>query len=400
MWLNGRQVRLRRRGPALWKVAAACVGVALVWQLAVGLAGRVRWRTAVAEWGTVKQESRVNAVIVRDERVYRSAEETRLFMVAAEGQRVARGEVVAILAESGLSDQVYQHLSEYCSMARQSSASMTRQVQSVEEELGRCRENEETARQAVELLPPEASEADVSAAESRWEEAGNLRFEAEKRLQSLMLEQASAREKRDSLGRVLLEEAGDGLRVFRAEQAGVVCTSFDGFEEHLTPETIRSGEVRLPKQSKYSRVPDGHEIGRGSPVFRLVDNYQLLLAVPLGRDAANVSLPPGKTVRVTLSEGESPDPASVLLSTGQYIVLSLNRFPPDCLERRVVPVELQWSQASGVKVPRSAVVTRQGQTGVTIDRGRIREFRPVTVLAQGQGFAVVEGIAPGTPVRW
>lgn len=394
------QAGRRPRRPAVWKVAVACVGVAVAWQLAIGLAGQMRWRTAVARWGTLKQESRVRAVIVRDERVHRAAKDGRLFLVVAEGQRVARGEVVAFLAQRDLPPEVYDRLSEYCYMARQAAGTMIQQVQAVENELDRRRQSEEEARLALELLPPEATAAEANAAKSRWEEAGTLRLETERRLQSLAAEQAAARTARATLESDLLKQAGHLMDVFYAEESGIVSASFDGYEDLLTPETLRSGGVPLPKQTSYRRTVDGADVSAGEPLFRLVNNYQLLLAVPIGPGAANVSLPAGRTVRVTLAEGETPDPGSIIHATGSVIVISLNRFPPDCLEKRVLTVRLEWSRESGVIVPCSAVVTRKGHAGVIVDRGRIKEFRPVTVLAQNRRNAVVEGIAPGTLVRW
>ena len=319
--------------------------MALCWQLLLLLPGILRLRTHVAEWGELKEESILPAAIFRHENLYRSPGNFRFLAVAAEGSRVPKDELVAFLVSPEIAPDAWLHLEQSVTHLRDLPL--------------------EGAAHSAQSTP---TLAEISEAYSRL------------------------------------------LSAIHAGQAGVFSTFSDGLEEIFVPEEALAGNLDFPLFKNRSKPKDSRNpaiLEPGEIMFRMVDNYQLLLVIELPRDGdgsgytGHAGNPP-QFVTVALPKTEEYFQAEIAAfdPAGSYLILRLNSFAKDFLNERFTNVRVIWTQTSGLLIPKAAITKQEGIEGVIVDQGNRRIFQPVTVLAANAKRAIITGIKPGTLIRF
>lgn len=329
-----------KRARVLWRIAITTVLLALFWQLLLLLPGMLRLRTYVAEWGELKEESILQAAVFRHENLYRSPGNFRFLAVAAEGSRVPKDELVAFLVSPKVSQDAWQHLEQSVTHLRDWSP--------------------ENATHHTESTP--------------------------------------------NLAQISREYSGL-LSAVRAGQAGVFSTINDGLEEVFVPEDALAGNLDFPLPENRFKPKDSRNLAilkPGDIMFRMVDNYQLLLVIELPRNGVGYTGDPPQFITVALPETEEYFRAEINAfdPVGLYMILRLNSFAKEFLNERFINVRVIWTQKSGLMIPKAALTKQDGIEGVIVDKGNRRAFQPVTVLAANAKRAIITGIKPGTLIRF
>ena len=207
------------------------------------------------------------------------------------------------------------------------------------------------------------------------------------------------------------EEDGDAAAAIQsssrltASQAGVFSGQTDGYESLLTPallETITPGQ--LSQLDRQRPQPDAGAVGK------LVTDATWYFVCAMGEEEAG-RLIEGRTVTVRFSRdwsgevdmkvervGETPENGRVT------VVLSSDRYLSETTLLRKQTVELVFDSQTGIRVPTQAVRVEERTvtdpeteeekqelvTGVYVLVGQQAEFKPVTILAQLEDFALVK----------
>ena len=190
-----------------------------------------------------------------------------------------------------------------------------------------------------------------------------------------------------------------------APAAGVFSSLADGYESLLTPallETITPGQ--LSQLDRQRPQPDAGAVGK------LVTDATWYFVCAMGEEEAG-RLIEGRTVTVRFSRdwsgevdmkvervGETPENGRVT------VVLSSDRYLSETTLLRKQTVELVFDSQTGIRVPTQAVRVEERTvtdpeteeekqelvTGVYVLVGQQAEFKPVTILAQLEDFALVK----------
>ena len=190
-----------------------------------------------------------------------------------------------------------------------------------------------------------------------------------------------------------------------APAAGVFSSLADGYESLLTPgllETITPGQ--LSQLDRQRPQPDAGAVGK------LVTDATWYFVCAMGEEEAG-RLIEGRTVTVRFSRdwsgevdmkvervGEPPENSRVT------VVLSSDRYLSETTLLRKQTVELVFDSQTGIRVPTQAVRVEERTvtdpeteeekqelvTGVYVLVGQQAEFKPVTILAQLEDFALVK----------
>lgn len=346
--MDAAHAKTRKKVGIFWRIMTTTLIMALLWQLLLLLPGMLRLRTYVAEWGELKEESILPAAIFRRENLYRSPGDFRFLAVAAEGSRVPKDELVAFLVSPDIAPDAWLHLEQSVNHLRD--------------------------------LPLEGATLEGAAHSS-----GSIPNLAE------------------------ISGAYSGLMsAVYTGQAGVFSTFSDGLEEIFVLEDALAGNLDLPLPENRSKPKDSRSLAileLGDIMFRIVDNYQLLLVIELPRDRseyAGYTGNPPQFVTVALPKTEEYFRAEIAAfdPAGLYMILRMNSFAKDFLNERFTNVRVIWTQKSGLLIPRVAIARQEGIEGVVVDQGNRRTFQPVTVLAANDKKAVITGIKPGTLIRF
>ena len=401
-----RRVRSLMLGGAVFTLGVISLAVWSLHRATTISAVERRFECAQAVWGSVEEGLEVDGIVVRDERVFVSPIAGKVRLVVGEGERVRAGAVVAEVTR----DEARQRLEPPLVSAREELAKFDAYARTRLDELKRqvasCKLEVENEKQALDRA---RASRDASAEEKH--KAGLARARAGLAAATRRLdEEEKALEAR---GRALAAKVQDcetayrqAVYELRAEIPGVVSFELDGLEHALTPvsaQDVGPDRVRSLVTSPV-RVRDGAEVAEGEPVFRLIDNYRLLvLVVVSGEDAAALASSRAR-VKFTSVAGGGPFPARVVSqghpapSGERAVLLEVSGFPQELCHVRRARVKLVTRTASGLTIPRRAVV--QSGEGyivyVPVNLGVVR--KPVEIVAGDEDTVIVRGLKEGQRV--
>ena len=387
MRTSGTPVRARvARGFAL--MACALLGSIAFAQADDAAARRVS--VSVTERGAVTT-SRTTSVTIepaRDALVAATASGQVERVLLREGAAVAQGQVVIQIDDANLRLQV-----ENARIARDTAAVNLAAAQ---------RASGEGVDQAQAAL--RAAQASLDVARRQYEEASQLyevgavsASELAGLEAQLAQAESAAQQARDAVARserVDTEELE--LRRLQVRQA----------ENQLAQaqRALADAQVRAPFAGTIAQlnVEEGEFIAAGTPAFRLIDD---------SRQRARFSVPP-QDAQALLAKGlihipfggldyaaqvtdssDVPNQARLVEMTAS-IYESSTRIPSGV----VTPMTYEVPLAEGVKVPLGALRYAGARTLVFVVEGGRAVARDVVVLAEGDGVAVVEGVAEGAVV--
>lgn len=363
--------------------------------------GSLFLRTAVAEWGVIEQAAAGAGLMVRTEETLRATAPGVVTLLVENGQRIRAGQVVAeIRPDAG------PHVAEAIAAIDREIAALDQEAQSSALELSR---RSDQLKQAIARSEEELSRAIAAGMSDMVEELAKELASLRQQYDTVEREFAEYRSDREAQRRLLLSERAalvnynaSEATIVRSDMPGVVSFSFDGLEEAYVP-----GEVsdalweEVDRQSSLQRVRDGDLVAAGAPLFRLIDNFSAYVFV---RFEDRLDLRQGQAVWLRWDGVPEPGFRARVLSLhnrpdshGAWFSLDGYRDAFDEL-RHLGPVTIVVRRTEGIMVPKSAVGERDGTTGVFLVAEGTPVFRPVSVLASNDRYAIVEPIPAGTKV--
>ena len=190
----------------------------------------------------------------------------------------------------------------------------------------------------------------------------------------------------------------------KSPHAGMVSYSLDGWENEFIPEypydLLMEGEV--------ARAAEGLDrkdvVKEGENVFKIVDNWKwyfsLTVDIDKGRTLANkggakltFSFAPDNTVQGSLVDVQNEADMGKTFLTYQ-----INRQIPGFTRHRWAEVELNYRSYEGIKVPEEALVQKEDELGVYLNRAGVVTYQPVEVIYQQGEKVLVEELSPGSMV--
>jgi putative membrane fusion protein len=184
--------------------------------------------------------------------------------------------------------------------------------------------------------------------------------------------------------------------------AGLLSYHLDGWEQLWE-------EAYLPEETFLARPPaplpvEGQFVERGEPLLKIVNNwswkYHVVLPLDQGRTAAAHD-------SVTIFFKQAPEHPVPALLEKRAIDAAAGEVRLSYRIDQEIPgfEQMRWSASRillrkqyGMIIPAAALTEKGGEKGVLVNRGGLVVFIPVTVIAQGDGKALVEGLAPDSLV--
>ncbi|MGM0471883.1 MAG: HlyD family efflux transporter periplasmic adaptor subunit [Bacillota bacterium] len=195
-----------------------------------------------------------------------------------------------------------------------------------------------------------------------------------------------------------------GNRKLYSYNSGLVSYQIDGLESTLAPTNLGQLTYQKFKKIGYKKhqLQDGTKLNSGRPVFKIIDNFILYLAVPIDQQQAK-QFKPGMKVKFELTDINQHKYQAVvnkIINNQQkdLLILEVKRFIPLFMELRKVDVSVIRSSYQGIVVPTSVIRTKDGKDGVMVVTGDGRKFKEVNVVGQNQHQAVIKGIEVGIKV--
>lgn len=327
--------------------------------------------------------------------------EATVRLLPSEGEKIAAGTTVALLYSDGAAMERSQRLETLEAEAAQLREAITAGENGQGEQIGRKVTSSVVAlRRAVEAGDFTRLESQVgtfkSAVYQQAQRYGNG--------DDLAAALAAAQNEINTLRALTPQE---GVRV-TVPQSGIFSGQVDGYETVLVPE-ITEGVTPSLLDSLESRAVEEDSSALG----KLITNSQWYFIFSLGEEQAK-RLTVGRAVPVRFSRDWSGtvdmtvERISLPENGRVAVILSTRKFLSETTLLRRQTVELIFDSQMGIRVPLGAVrveeqtetdkesgETRTVQvTGVYVQVGAFAEFKPVTVLAQGEDYYMVRPLLP------
>lgn len=327
--------------------------------------------------------------------------EATVRLLPSEGEKIAAGTTVALLYSDGAAMERSQRLETLEAEAAQLREAITAGENGQGEQIGRKVTSSMVAlRRAVEAGDFTRLESQVgtfkSAVYQQAQRYGNG--------DDLAAALTAAQNEINTLRALTPQE---GVRV-TVPQSGIFSGQVDGYETVLVPE-ITEGVTPSLLDSLESRAVEEDSSALG----KLITNSQWYFIFSLGEEQAK-RLTVGRAVPVRFSRDWSGtvdmtvERISLPENGRVAVVLSTRKFLSETTLLRRQTVELIFDSQMGIRVPLGAIrveeqtetdkesgETRTVQvTGVYVQVGAFAEFKPVTVLAQGEDYYMVRPLLP------
>ncbi len=198
------------------------------------------------------------------------------------------------------------------------------------------------------------------------------------------------------IGKFFTQDGGFSRKV-TAPAAGVVIYHTDGLETLMTPATVENLRPQVFSYSIRLVRGLGAPVGRGEAFAKIVNNLKPNALVVRLTDKTDI-LTKGQQVEVR-SRGKDLGKAQVVavqqVEDYALVGLVMGQFAIDLADVRVLPIELVVWRQEGIIIPRKALITKNGNTGVYCLRKEAVVFRQIEVAAKKADQAMVRGLEPG-----
>ena len=339
-------------------------------------------KTQLAIMGTIETSVPVVGYVVRDEVVLVPDDGRVISSVKTNGERVAKGELVAL---------VYNNEIDY--ETRERLADINEQIEKLKELKGQTSESE-TSGKFDSKIRTYVGNLIVNAHKGQ---GGGL-FDATVQLEdAFSAKLASKSDDVNTAIKQLQEEktqieqsvAGEKSNVY-ASQAGVYLTAFDGYEGmfdyekvlDITPSFLKSVDSVAAKASNGGAV-------------KIADNFQWYFVANVESKKLTAEKP-GNTVHLRLEDNSEEDIEVKIAAISpeekgkSTVVLKGSTYVKQMFLKNKLEAELVLDASEGLKVSKDAVKVVDGVKGVYIIKKGAYAFREVDILANDDEYVIIE----------
>ncbi|GAB6137513.1 HlyD family efflux transporter periplasmic adaptor subunit [Halanaerobaculum tunisiense] len=203
---------------------------------------------------------------------------------------------------------------------------------------------------------------------------------------------------------VTIQNEGDKDELYNY-QPGIVSYKVDGLEATLSPKNRADLSYQQFKElaGKTTQIKPQEKVNIGRPLFKIVDNFKIYLAVLLPqKELSNYEVDTEVEVKFTDLDLHSFAAKIDLILTDKpqnVMIIELNKFSRQLIDQRRTQVRVIKKEYTGIVVPEAALVKNsKGDLGVWVQGYVKTYFSQVDVKARIDGQAVVKGVLPGARV--
>ena len=204
------------------------------------------------------------------------------------------------------------------------------------------------------------------------------------------------------------QQLAKSMSSINTQESGILCLSYDGLEETLTPDTLESITEAQIGGTDTEYISKAKTVAEGDPLFKIVSSnkWYIVAFLPV---QDTLGWEKGDTRSLDIVTEEETLRVSALVETIEQgeektkVVFSSYEYMESFMERRTVSFSLKNKAVEGLKIPNDAIVEKsllriplncivEGgvSKGVMLANGEKGRFLEVTVVASDEENAYVE----------
>ncbi|SHH69433.1 putative membrane fusion protein [Caloranaerobacter azorensis DSM 13643] len=348
--------------------------------------------TVVVEEGSIDVLERTKGIIFKNEVVYRATTNGKIIFNKNEGEKVGLGILIGQVIASDKNHKIAEELNAINKKIEE----LSNKIKTQEIFSNDIEKNKIFIDEKIDTLRKSILEGNFIKVNQVVKE---LKLDLDKRSDlfgknSLI---ANDLDKLYEMRKNLQNRLKNAKENYYSKNCGLVSYTIDGLEEiynlkglsKFTPDKFRIIESNIHK------INNELEVSSGEPIFKIIDNYKWYLVVKLGPNSGIDRLSEGKYVYIKFLEKNEKIKGKVYKvnkgSDGYIVIFEFDSYLYKFYNERYVDVEIIINTYSGLKVPKSSVVKRDGIDGVYIkDISGVVKFKPVRIIGQNDKYVIVD----------
>lgn len=333
--------------------------------------------TYIVQQGTISEEDETVGYIIRNEMVVKGEDYANgIYAIASEGQRVAKGESIFRYysdSEQQIKDQINGINYKIQELLEQETTPPSADIKAIEKQI-----EEELKKINALSNYQEIIEAKKNIDNLISKKIGFIGDVTEnKEIKALVKERNSCE-----------QQLKNGSEYQKSQISGIVSYRVDGVEVALSPDKFNEITEQYLKKLD---LQTGKIVSSSNECGKVIDNFKCYIAITMNSKNA-MAAEVGKNVHLRISNNEEYEAKIIQIneeSGKRTIIFQINQMTPELISHRKVPVDVIWWNVSGLKVPKQALIQKNGLYYVTRNKAGVQTELLVKVKRQTDKFAII-----------
>lgn len=347
-------------------------------------------KTTVVKNGTIEILEKTQGIVIRNEKVYKSNSRGKIVYFKDDGDKLGIGTKIAEISISNMYSELKQELIEIDSKLKElKDENISKKIFEVDID-----KNKKNIDGIIDKLRENIIDGNYENVEQLKEQL-STKVEFQKKLLGQGGYVGYSIENLTKRKNEIMEEMKNLKREYYSDTPGLISFQIDGLEDifsykkisEYTPDDFKMIERRV------INLEEKDTVDIGDPLFKICDNFRWFVIVKLSKGSLD-SLKEGQDVYIRFSENSENIKANVyrisIKGNDTLIIFECNDYLYKFLNKRYVDIEIVKKKYEGLKIPKTAIVNKNGIKGVYVnDVGNIIKFRPIKIKGEDEEYAIV-----------
>ncbi|MGB9679410.1 MAG: HlyD family efflux transporter periplasmic adaptor subunit [Minisyncoccia bacterium] len=205
--------------------------------------------------------------------------------------------------------------------------------------------------------------------------------------------------------KILEDYIDENSNIINAPQAGIISFYFNGYENILNGSNMYNLSLNELDKINNSCNQIETEIKKDKPIVKIIDNFDWYLAIPFTKDKINL-FKEDENIKILIDNYPYELRGKIVKTykddDNNYIcIVRMSDSYEDFYKICKVDLEVIFNNYSGIKVPLSSIVEKDGEKGIFIIKyGNNAVFYKINIKAKDNNYAIIESADPNTPIRF
>ena len=327
--------------------------------------------------GTITEEDEAIGYIIRNERIVKGEDYANgIYAIASEGQRVAVGESIFRYysdSEKQIKTQISALNYQIQGLLEQEKNITSADIKSIEKQIEEKMKKMNTLNNYQEIIEHKKDIDNLINKKINF--IGNVTENKE------IKELVNQRKTHEN-------QLKNGSEYQKAPIGGVVSYRVDGLEDVLTVEKM--GEL-TEKTLNDLDLRTGKIVSTSNESGKVIDNFKCYIAIPMNsKKSKEAKIGDKIQLRISNDEVILAEIVKINEESGKRIIIfQIDKMTEDLISHRKIIVDVIWWDATGLKVPKQAIIKENGLNYVIRNKAGVQTKLLVKIKTQTDKFVIV-----------
>ncbi len=396
------QSRKRKNGHLVMPlIIFATIAIYLTGQIVSMASKRSDINVETVAYGTIDTPEIYTGLILRDEYVVSSNRTGQPFYQYSQGDYVPKGAVVCTVKDTDSTDILEDKLNQIDQDILKSQKTRT-DLSAFSEDIARLEDN---MTRTVDTYAGRSMKSNLS---YMYTMKSQITSFMDQRNEIWLTENVESLSQLTETKNIYEQQLSQNMSSFTAQEAGVLCLSYDGLEETYDPDMAAEITEKQIGSAKTEYISKAKGVAEGDPLFKIVSSNKWYIVSYLpNASVAGWETGDGQKLNVMTEEETYQINANVeSIEPGDKktkVVVSSYEYMEEFMETRTVSFSLDSETVEGLKIPNDAIVEKSliriprecltesnGNQGVLLVTGEKSKFVDLSILTSDTDYVYIE----------